>query len=112
MINLYENLQLSDELFIMPSHRLLLNLYPSPLIEFFDFIEKTDERFKIWLETRQKLMDYRHEFYEGLFKTINDGSEFVSVDKKYRRVENKSMVLCEIKYKPRVGEGMVFYSYP
>jgi len=112
MVRLHNSLQLSDDIYVMTSHRILQNLYPSPLIEFFDFIEKTDERFKVWIETRRRLIDYEEQFYKGIFRVINDGSKLISINIKHKRIGARTIVLCELKYKPAIGEEVSFYSYP
>lgn len=110
---LYDELRkhnsLSNDIYIIPSYELLMNIYPSPLIEYFNFITNSDERFKIWMDTRREFKEDR--FFQGIVDLINS-SDDISISIIPKKVDAGVIQVCELSYKLITGEVEKFYAYP
>jgi len=70
---LFDNVEKSEEDYIMLSQRALNLFYPSPSFFFLDFIEDLDKRFKIGVELTRYLTSFEEELKEGVLQLLIDG---------------------------------------
>jgi hypothetical protein len=97
---IFDQVEKSDEEYIMLSPIVINIFYPSPSIFFLDFIEDLGKRFEVGTKLMRSLTEFERQFHEGIIELLKSGSENVSV---WENVESygygKEVKILNLMYK-------------
>lgn len=96
----FDQVEKSDEEYVMLSPMAINIFYPSPSIFFLDFIEDMNKRFEVGIKLLRNLTNYEKEFHEGVIELVKSGSENIDVEKRFESYGyGKEVKVINLTYK-------------
>jgi hypothetical protein len=96
---IFDEVEKSDEDYIMLSPTAINIFYPSPSIFSLDFIQDIKRRFEIGNQLIRSLTHYEKEFYDGIINLLQVGGKKVSVERRIERHNSRYIEVINLSYK-------------